>query len=662
MIEAEVIDPVDGPVGLDASLAEGGTGRRRGVLLGVIGVLLLLLASGGAWLLNAGDELAAGEAPVPPGDGTMAIEWAEPVMLQRDADCVDPNNGQDIPEGAIGYEPSIAVDDFGNLYYTAHKDLRWGGGNGGPLGGDPSPPLPCVDGYSTSWDYYASWFYVSQDGGRTWAPPGEWGPGYSGSQVFVGDEGDIGVDANSRVYFIDTTLEDNWLHVWDDGGEDYIRGQRQNSQAGDDRPWVTAHQDDIVHYLGNSGGGVTDCQGSTGRYWYYRSTNGGQTFSQCTAVPGGWSHIDAERHGDHVYILQEVSDSDDSDIQVRVSDDTGLTWSEPQLVGERDSNPPEGFPWISTGGEELVAAIWADQTESGSDAWRIHVAMSWDSGLTWEDWEMVPFEGLFLYPTIHVGPDKTVAIAFYGIEAPYVAGQEWYAYAAMVRDPQPDQTFDFQRIDPTPLHTVTEAEETTRDLHALHDFFEIAISPTDGALHVAYQRNIGQHPFEVGEEQRYLMAVRGEPQMMLQSPALAGGVFQEGATCDGVDLSPVLNWTMPPDGTRSYALVMWDLSTASPFIHWVAWDLDLEYGSLDTGLPPDPVLANGMLQGTNDFSNIGYGGPCPPGDGPHLYRFQLIALDIDSLGLTSEAQAADVWAAAEGHIMAATTAHATYGD
>ena len=28
---------------------------------------------------------------------------------------------------------------------------------------------------------------------------------------------------------------------------------------------------------------------------------------------------------------------------------------------------------------------------------------------------------------------------------------------------------------------------------------------------IAYQRNIGQHPFEENEEQRYIMFVRGEP-------------------------------------------------------------------------------------------------------------------------------------------------------
>ncbi|MFC7045355.1 YbhB/YbcL family Raf kinase inhibitor-like protein [Halobacteriaceae archaeon GCM10025711] len=35
-------------------------------------------------------------------------------------------------------------------------------------------------------------------------------------------------------------------------------------------------------------------------------------------------------------------------------------------------------------------------------------------------------------------------------------------------------------------------------------------------------------------------------------------------------------------------------------------------------------------QGTNDFGETGYRGPCPPtGDGPHTYRFTLYALDAE---------------------------------
>jgi len=351
-LEAEPLEADEFPVASTVPTASGrrpGPSNDRYLTLAMVGsavVIAILLLAG--WQLDwfAGDEdedPSTNQRPVVNG-----LRWYDPVWMPRNPQCVDPNNGQDHPEYAIGYEPSIAVDSDGNLFYTAHKDLTWAGPDGGslrtafdildgniPPGGSPyllacdTPAPPPYSEAETSWDYYASWFYVSQDGGETWGPPNDWGTemsGYqSGSMVYPGDEGDIGIDANDRVYYIDTYLEDNWLHVWDDGGNSYVRGTRQNTQALDDRPWITAQGDELVHYLGNSGTMIPDCFGEGGRYWYYRSTDGGVTFSQCYAMPGGWSHIDAERDGEHIYVVQESHDTGSEeyrDIQVRVSDDT----------------------------------------------------------------------------------------------------------------------------------------------------------------------------------------------------------------------------------------------------------------------------------------------------------------------------------------------------
>ncbi|MFC1865182.1 YbhB/YbcL family Raf kinase inhibitor-like protein [Chloroflexota bacterium] len=35
---------------------------------------------------------------------------------------------------------------------------------------------------------------------------------------------------------------------------------------------------------------------------------------------------------------------------------------------------------------------------------------------------------------------------------------------------------------------------------------------------------------------------------------------------------------------------------------------------------------DGILHGKNDFGRIGFGGPCPPANYPHNYRFTLYAL------------------------------------
>ena len=51
-------------------------------------------------------------------------EWLEPVFMPRDEECIDETNGQVYPEYGIGYEPSLSLDSKGNMFVTAHKDLR----------------------------------------------------------------------------------------------------------------------------------------------------------------------------------------------------------------------------------------------------------------------------------------------------------------------------------------------------------------------------------------------------------------------------------------------------------------------------------------------------------------------------------------------------------
>ncbi len=53
--------------------------------------------------------------------------------------------------------------------------------------------------------------------------------------------------------------------------------------------------------------------------------------------------------------------------------------------------------------------------------------------------------------------------------------------------------------------------------------------------------------------------------------------------------------------------------------------------------------------GKNDWRNIGYGGPCPPG-GTHRYYFKLYALDTE-LNLEPGNTKAELLKAMEGHIL-----------
>jgi hypothetical protein len=226
-----------------------------------------------------------------------------------------------------------------------------------------------------------------------------------------------------------------------------------------------------------------------------------------------------------VYVVQENADSNTGTVQIRISSEygrgTGITdgtWAAPVELGPRNGNCPEGYPVVNTNEGGTVAVSWADCPNGDTGAWAMYFAISYDYGENWSMWNATPFdEGINMYPFISISEDNIVSIAFYGLdygqngaEDGYVSGKNWYLYAAALDTPQENDTWDFEIADPTPLHTVTDYEGTNGDVHALHDFFETVLSPDGDWLGIAYQQNIGEHPFEENEEQRYIKFVRAD--------------------------------------------------------------------------------------------------------------------------------------------------------
>ncbi len=117
--------------------------------------------------------------------------------------------------------------------------------------------------------------------------------------------------------------------------------------------------------------------------------------------------------------------------------------------------------------------------------------------------------------------------------------------------------------------------------------------------------------------------------------------------CTGKNVSPALNWTDPPTGTKGYALMVYDpdAPTGSGFWHWVMFDIPADVTGLTKGAgdPKSGYAPKGPIQGHNDFGFAGYGGPCPPpGAEPHHYHFMLFALDTQKLDADENATAAVV--------------------
>ena len=139
----------------------------------------------------------------------------------------------------------------------------------------------------------------------------------------------------------------------------------------------------------------------------------------------------------------------------------------------------------------------------------------------------------------------------------------------------------------------------------------------------------------------------------LTSPAFQEGeMIPEVYTCDGKNSSPPLNWTAPPQETRSFVLVVEDPDAPGGlWTHWILFNLPPTIMNIPEGLPAIRNLANMERHGNNDFKQLGYGGPCPPPGATHRYVFKFYALD-NAPNLEIGATRAEILAAVEGHVLA----------
>jgi hypothetical protein len=135
-------------------------------------------------------------------------------------------------------------------------------------------------------------------------------------------------------------------------------------------------------------------------------------------------------------------------------------------------------------------------------------------------------------------------------------------------------------------------------------------------------------------------------QMKLTSPAFTQEEqIPEEYTCDGENVNPPLTIAEVPEGTQSLALMVEDPDAPSgTWSHWLIWNLKPE----STEIMEDSV-PEGAIQGTNDFKEVGYNGPCPP-SGTHRYIFRLYALDA-LVSLEEGADRGELEEAMEEHIL-----------
>ena len=99
---------------------------------------------------------------------------------------------------------------------------------------------------------------------------------------------------------------------------------------------------------------------------------------------------------------------------------------------------------------------------------------------------------------------------------------------------------------------------------------------------------------------------------------------EEGA--GGQNVSPDLTWSGAPEGTKSFAITIYDpdAPTGSGWWHWVLIDIPASVTHLDEGEVPE-----GARQWVNDYGYANYGGAWPPPGPAHRYIHTVHALPFE---------------------------------
>jgi Raf kinase inhibitor-like YbhB/YbcL family protein len=131
----------------------------------------------------------------------------------------------------------------------------------------------------------------------------------------------------------------------------------------------------------------------------------------------------------------------------------------------------------------------------------------------------------------------------------------------------------------------------------------------------------------------------------------------------GEDVSPQLSWSGFPDGTKSFAVTVYDpdAPTASGFWHWAVANLPASVTELPAGAGAGSNLPGDALTLVNDAGARRYIGAAPPaGHGPHHYFVAVHAVDVDKLDLPEDASPAFLGFNLFQHAIARAVIHATY--
>jgi len=145
-------------------------------------------------------------------------------------------------------------------------------------------------------------------------------------------------------------------------------------------------------------------------------------------------------------------------------------------------------------------------------------------------------------------------------------------------------------------------------------------------------------------------------------PQKFSGNNPQNKNCDGQNISPELSWSGAPEGTKSYALMLYDTAGRAPLgvVHWLAYDIPATKTSLKEGEATHP--SPDFKGGKSTMNLPTYFGPCPKrGEKAHPYVFTAMALDLPPDALIPGLDQQALYDAVKGHVLASVSLVSRYG-
>jgi len=477
---------------------------RRSAIFAAVAISILMI----------GGSIGANAASGSGGHKPTGLRFGTPVRLPTFESCG-------------GYEPGLALDRFGNIFVTAHKQNHCDA-----VAADPGAPA----GVRAE-----SWLWTSTDGVHWAEMPGLANLPADPASLDVGDEGDIALDDANHFYFVDTKIADDHFARWTVNGagtghmtQDIARPVVPSLMPVDDRDWVAAHGSRTVLYAGNEGdkdsynaGSVAaGCTGSTilppqpgekqqppgGRYTVFMSHDAGATFDPvgCTLPDSGWCRPAGDHTPGSLYLYMFCTDDAGADDEVNtpgdpgftagtlysyVSADDGATWKRYRVDSYNSDLPGGGETNDINWGQVVVArdgSVYAlfNNPVTGLDSSgnrikvdsRLVLYHSTNHGRTWAKQDVTPAnEGLIRYSWVDVAPDgKTIGI---GYETHATIDGNWHVYAGT--SPKFGSAVTYALVDPV--------ETAPPGDFNFGDFFEVGFDNL-GRLDVVYTRCVDLIP------------------------------------------------------------------------------------------------------------------------------------------------------------------------